>query len=108
MDEKPKIRTRKKVRNIKTMNKASVFSRRLKSSFTRSRTNAKSVEETRQSTPCDYAEETLKNSAQTAVYTAEKPVRKSVSKMGQIAEKKMSLVRPQSLSELPGKKLVKR
>ena len=104
MDEKPKIRTRKKVRNIKTMNKASVFSRRLKSSFTRSRTNAKSVEETRQSTPCDYAEEKLKNSAETAVYTAEKPVRKSVSKMGQIAEKKNELRKASKPVRTAGKK----
>ena len=93
MDEKPKIRTRKKVRNIKSINKASVFSRRLKSSYTRSKTNTESVGETKQSTPSGYAEEKLRNSAETAVFIAEKTARKAVTKGMQTAKKKNEMIK---------------
>ena len=76
MDEKPKIRARQKVRNIKSINKASVFSRRLKSSFIRARSNAENVGETKQLTPSDYAEDKLKNSAETTALTAQKTAAK--------------------------------
>ena len=93
MDEKQKIRTRKKVRNIKSINKASVFSRRLKSSFIRARSNAENVGETKQLTPSDYAEEKLKNSAGTAVFIAEKTARKAVTKGRQTAKKKNEMIK---------------
>lgn len=100
MDEKPKIRTRQKVRNIKSINKASVFSRRLKSSFIRARSNTESVGETKQLTPSEYAEDKLRNSAETIALTAQKTTAKGrqitknrnqlkkASKPAKVAEKK--------------------
>ena len=48
MREQPEIRTREKVHNIKSLNRASVLSQRLKTCFIRSKQNAENVGETKQ------------------------------------------------------------
>ena len=77
MAEKAKIRSREKVRNIKSINKASVFSQRLKTSAARSRKNANKVGETKQNTPNDYAEEKLRETGGKTIAVSETALRKT-------------------------------
>lgn len=68
MSEQPEIRTREKVHNIKSLNRASVLSQRLKTCFIRSKQNAENVGETKQATPNDYAEEKLRSSGEKTAF----------------------------------------
>lgn len=87
MDNSHRKRTLQKERSIKQIRKASVKTRRLNSSFKRSKNKVENIGETTQATPADYAEEKLRNSANVAISASENAGRKAVVKGREIAQK---------------------
>ena len=87
MDSSHRKRILQKERSIKQIQKASVKTRRLNSSFKRSKSKVENIGETTQSTPTDYAEEKLRRSANIAIGASEKAGRKAVVKGREIALK---------------------
>ena len=102
MAEKAKIRSREKQRNIKSIDKASVFSQRLKVSAARSRRSADKVGETKQNTPNDYAEEKLKEIGEKAVAVSETAVRKTAFINRKLAQKKQEKIKAEEAVRTSG------
>lgn len=86
MDNNHRKRTLQKERSIKQIRKASVKTRRLNSSFKRSKNKVENIGETTQETPIEYAEEKLRSSASVAISASENAGRKAVVKGREIAQ----------------------
>lgn len=89
MGEQIRIRTREKVRNIKKLDRVSVFSQRLRTAVVRSKDNYTGVGETKQATAGEYAEEKLKGAgartaagAEIAVNTRAKAIAETIKNTG--------------------------